>query len=126
MKKFYCRLATLALSLGYSNANSQDYSAQIDALQNELLKMKHVCFAVSLLSYLRQTKLGVSILALHWAAELRYFRRQGWPLVGKNYRKQKPRMPHQRVTERDGQILVRRLHHFRLQLVQKHRYCLVA
>ena len=38
MKKFYCRLAALALSLGYSNANSQDYSAQIDALQNELLK----------------------------------------------------------------------------------------
>ena len=40
MKKFYCRLAALALSLGYLNANSQDYTAQIDALQNELLKMK--------------------------------------------------------------------------------------
>ena len=40
MKKFYCRLAALVLSLGYSHANSQDYSAQIDALQNELLKMK--------------------------------------------------------------------------------------
>ena len=40
MKKFYCGLAASAISLLYSNAQSQDYSAQIDALQNELLKMK--------------------------------------------------------------------------------------
>ena len=40
MKKFYCGLAASAISLLYSNAHSQDYGAQIDALQNELLKMK--------------------------------------------------------------------------------------
>ena len=39
MKKYYFGLALMAGTL-FSNANAQDYSAQIDALQNEILKMK--------------------------------------------------------------------------------------
>ena len=39
MKKYYLSLALMAGTL-FSNANAQDYSAQIDALQNEILKIK--------------------------------------------------------------------------------------
>ena len=39
MKKHYLGLALMAGTL-FSNANAQDYSAQIDALQNEILKIK--------------------------------------------------------------------------------------
>ena len=49
MKKYYLGLALMAGTL-FSNANAQDYSAQIDALQKEILKIKsevsrflHVC-----------------------------------------------------------------------------------
>ena len=40
MKKFYVGLTTIFLSALFSGANAQDYDAQIDALQNELLKIK--------------------------------------------------------------------------------------
>ena len=37
MKKYYLSLALMAGTL-FSNANAQDYSAQIDVLQNQILK----------------------------------------------------------------------------------------
>ena len=37
MKNFYVGLTTIFLSALFSEANAQDYYAQIDALQNELL-----------------------------------------------------------------------------------------
>jgi len=40
MKKFYVGLTTIFVSALFSRANAQDYDAQIDALQNELLKIK--------------------------------------------------------------------------------------
>ena len=39
MKKYYLGLALMTGTL-FSSANAQDYSAQIDALQNEILKIK--------------------------------------------------------------------------------------
>ena len=39
MKKFYVGITTIFLSALFSGANAQDYDAQIDALQNELLKI---------------------------------------------------------------------------------------
>ena len=40
MKKLYAGLAVIGTSAFFSGANAQDYDAQIDALQNELLKIK--------------------------------------------------------------------------------------
>ena len=40
MKKLYSGIAIMAVSGLISNAQAQDYGAQIDALQNEILKMK--------------------------------------------------------------------------------------
>ena len=37
MKKFYAGLAVIGTSAFFSGANAQDYDAQIDSLQNELL-----------------------------------------------------------------------------------------
>ena len=46
MKKYYLGLALIAGTL-FSNANAQDYSAQIDALQNEILKIKQKMAKIS-------------------------------------------------------------------------------
>ena len=40
MKKLSCLIALASVGATVSYANAQDYSAQIDALQNELLKIK--------------------------------------------------------------------------------------
>ena len=40
MKKVFIGIAVITTATYISSANSQDYGAQIDALQNELLKMK--------------------------------------------------------------------------------------
>ena len=40
MKKIYLGISAIATAAIFTSANAQDYGAQIDALQNELLKMK--------------------------------------------------------------------------------------
>ena len=40
MKKLYSGIAIMAISGLITNAKAQDVGAQIDALQNEILKMK--------------------------------------------------------------------------------------
>ena len=40
MKKIFTGIAVMTAAAYVSQANSQDYGAQIDALQNELLKLR--------------------------------------------------------------------------------------
>ena len=40
MNKYFTGIAIMTTGIFISNVNAQDYGAQIDALQNEVLKMK--------------------------------------------------------------------------------------
>ena len=60
MKKFYAGLAVIGTSAFFSGANAQDYDAQIDALQNELLKIKQEMGKSSSKAYFKKGK-GLSI-----------------------------------------------------------------
>ena len=60
MKKLYVGLTTIFLSALFSGANAQDYDAQIDALQNELLKIKQEMKSNKSQAYFKKGK-GLSI-----------------------------------------------------------------
>ena len=60
MKKFYAGLAVIGTSAFFSGANAQDYDAQINSLQNELLKIKQEMGSSSSKAYFKKGK-GLSI-----------------------------------------------------------------
>ena len=63
MKKLYAGLAVISTSAFFSGANAQDYDAQIDALQNELLKIKQEMGSNKNKAYFKKGK-GLSIKSI--------------------------------------------------------------